>query len=118
MAYDENLATRARSLLKGKRAIVEKKMFGGLAFLSNGKMFGGILGNQLVVRVGPQGYEAALKQPHARTMDFTGKPMKGYVYVSPDGTKTAAQLRKWLATGMAVVGSFPTAKRILRPKRH
>ena len=62
-------------------------MFGGLAYLSNGKMFAGILKQNLVVRVGPEASDQALKVPHARPMDFTGRPMKGYIYVSPDGVK-------------------------------
>ncbi len=111
MAYDERLAERARVLLKGERALVEKKMFGGLAYLSNGKMFAGILHEDLVVRVGPENNDAALKEPHTRPMDFTGKPMNGYVYVSPNGTKTAGQLRAWLGKGLAFVTTLPAAKR-------
>ncbi len=111
MAYDEQLAGRVRALLKGQRALVEKKMFGGLAYLSNGKMFAGILKKDLVVRVGPNAYESALQESHTRPMDFTGQPMKGYIYVSPDGIKTAAQLRKWLARGRTFVASLPSAKR-------
>ena len=86
-------------------------MFGGLAYLSKGKMFAGILKDELVVRVGPEGNARALKEPHTRPMDFTGKPMKGYIYVSPAGTKTASQLRKWLRKGLVFVASLPSAKR-------
>lgn len=87
-------------------------MFGGLAYLSNGKMFAGILNNDLVVRVGAEGNDAAVQRPHTRPMDFTGRPMKGYVYVSPAGTKSAAQLRAWLARGQTFATSLPTAKRV------
>jgi len=111
MAYDEQLATRVRTFLKGQRAIVEKKMFGGLAYLSHGKMFAGILNNDLVVRVGPEANDAALKKPHTRPMDFTGRPMKGYIYVSPDGVRTAVQLRQWLVQGQQFVANLPPAKR-------
>ena len=111
MAYDEQFATRVRTLLKGQRAIVEKKMFGGLAYLSNGKMFAGILDSDLVVRVGPETNDEALKKPHTRPMDFTGRPMKGYIYVSPDGVNTPAQLRKWLVRGLTFVASLPPTKR-------
>ena len=111
MAYDEQLAARIRTLLTGQRALVEKKMFGGLAYLSNGKMFAGILKSDLVVRVGPEANDQALKEPHTRPMDFTGKPMKGYIYVSPDGTKTSAQLRKWLTMGLNFAASLPPVKR-------
>jgi TfoX/Sxy family transcriptional regulator of competence genes len=91
--------------------LVEKKMFGRLAYLLNGKMFAGILNKDLVVRVGPEGHEAALKASHTRPMDFTGRPVKGYVYVSPGGTKTAAQLRKWLIRELDFSASVPAAKR-------
>jgi TfoX/Sxy family transcriptional regulator of competence genes len=72
MAYDEQLAMRVRTLLKGQRVIVEKKMFGGLAYLSHRQMFAGILNSDLVVRVGPEANDAALKKPYTRPMDFTG----------------------------------------------
>jgi TfoX/Sxy family transcriptional regulator of competence genes len=111
MAYDEQLATRIRVLLEGERAVIEKKMFGGLAFMSHGKMFSGILSKDLVVRVGPEANDQVLKEPHTRPMDFTGRPMKGYVYVGPAGTNTAAQLRKWLTRGQTFVASLPPAKR-------
>jgi TfoX/Sxy family transcriptional regulator of competence genes len=118
MAYDERLAARVRTLLKGQRAIVEKKMFGGLAYLSRGRMFAGILKNDLVVRVGPEGNDAALKARHTRPMDFTGRPMNGYVYVGPDGTRTAAQLKAWLARGLTFASSVPATRRRRRTWRH
>lgn len=117
MAYDEQLAARVRVLLKGQRALVEKRMFGGLAYLSNGKMFAGILHSDLVVRVGPDANDEALKKPHTRPMDFTGRPMKGYIYVGPDGTKSAAQLRTWLTRGLDFVLGLPEAKRTVRLQR-
>ena len=75
------------------------------------KMFAGILKGDLVVRVGSEANDQALKEPHARPMDFTGRPMKGYIYVSPDGMKTAVQLRKWLTRGQTFVACLPPAKR-------
>nr|MBI3612777.1 TfoX/Sxy family protein [Nitrospirota bacterium] len=113
MAYDEQdeqLAARVRALLKGQPALIEKKMFGGLAYMSQGKMFAGILNRDLVVRVGPEANDTALTRPHTRPMDFTGRPMKGYIYVSPTGTKSPAQLRAWLARGQTFVASLPPAK--------
>lgn len=98
-------------MLKNQPALVEKKMFGGLAYMAHGKMFAGILKRDLVVRVGPEANDAALKRPHTKPMDFTGRPMKGYVYVSPDGTKSAAQLRNWLMKGLDFAASLPPAKR-------
>ena len=79
MSYDEKLARRIRKTLAATNDVVEKKMFGGLAFLLHGHMFCGIINEDLMVRVGPQQYEAALSQRHARPMDFTGRPLNGYV---------------------------------------
>jgi TfoX/Sxy family transcriptional regulator of competence genes len=115
MTYDKQLAARVRALVKGQRDLVEKNMFGGLAYLLEGKMFAGILNKDLVVRVGPEGSDAALKEPHTRPMDFTGRPMKGYIYVSPDGVKNAAQLRRWLSKGLDFVASFRA--RLTRKRR-
>jgi TfoX/Sxy family transcriptional regulator of competence genes len=111
MAYDEQLAARVRTMLKERPALAEKKMFGGLAYMSQGKMFAGILKSDLLVRVGPDANDNALKEPYTRPMDFTGRPMKGYIYVSPDGLKTPAQLRKWLIRGLAFLASLPPTKR-------
>lgn len=110
MAYDEKLAVRVRMILKGQCALVEKKMFGGLAYLSQGKMFAGILKRDLVVRVGPDANDEALKKAHTRPMDFTGRPMKGYIYVSPGGTKTAGQLQTWLTKGLDFAASLSAVK--------
>ncbi|MGH7221541.1 MAG: hypothetical protein ACREI1_14570 [Nitrospiraceae bacterium] len=74
-------------------------------------MFAGILKDDLVVRVGSEANDHALKEPHTRPMDFTGRPMKGYSYVSPDGMKTSVQLRKWLTRGQRFVACLPPAKR-------
>lgn len=117
MAYDEQLAARVRALLKGQRALTEKKMFGGLAYMSQGKMFAGILKDNLVVRVGPEANDKALKEPHTRPMDFTGRPMKGYIYVGPGGTMTEAQLRTWLTRGLTFVSDLPVAQRTVPRQR-
>ena len=85
MAYDETLADRVRAVLSGRPGLTEKKMFGGLSFLLHSSMACGIVKDELMVRVGPDGYDEALAQPHARLMDFTGRPMKGMVYVARDG---------------------------------
>ncbi len=85
MAYDEGLAERIREGLAEQRDVTEKKMFGGVAFMLRGSMFVGIVKEDLMVRVGAEAHEDALREPHARTMDFTGKPMRGYVYVAPPG---------------------------------
>ena len=107
MAYDETLAERVRTLLKRKRGISEKKMFGGLAFLVNGHMACGIIGDELMVRVGPEAYDAALKKPGARPMDFTGRPMKGMVYVRPRSIRAAPSLKAWVEQGLSYARSLP-----------
>ena len=95
MAYDEKAAARIRRLFAGRRDVVEKKMFGGLSFLVRDRMTLGLLGDDLVVRVAPEDNEEALARPHARPMDFTRRPMKGWIYVAPPGYATAAALRGW-----------------------
>ncbi|MBP9890815.1 MAG: TfoX/Sxy family protein [Planctomycetes bacterium] len=95
MAYDETLAARLKQAF-GKTKVVEKKMFGGLAMMLRGHMCCGIVGDKLMVRVGPEQYEAALKMKHAQPMTFTGKAMKGMVYVLPEGCNTAEKIVPWL----------------------
>jgi TfoX/Sxy family transcriptional regulator of competence genes len=107
MAFDEKLADRVRRALAGQRGIAEKKMFGGLAFMLRGNMCCGVLRDDLVLRVGPDAYVAELKRPHARVMDFTHKPMKGYIYVAPKGVATAAALRSRLAPAIRFVTALP-----------
>jgi hypothetical protein len=106
MAYDERLATRLRSALAGT-ATSERKMFGGLAFLINGNLCCGIVGHRLMVRVGPRGHDAALREPHCRPMDFTGKPMKGMVFVEPAGFATDSSLTAWVQLGVDFASSLP-----------
>ena len=107
MAYDEALAERIREKMKRRRGISEKKMFGGLCILVNGNMAFGIMGNELMVRVGPAAYEDALAQRHAREMDFTGRKMKGFVYVAPMGFHTEKALLGWIERGLKIARSKP-----------
>ena len=107
MAYDEGLAQRIREVLEDREDLSEKKMFGGLAFLLGGNMCVGVVKGELMLRVGPDRYEEALRQPHARKMDFTGRPMKGFVYVACDGFESDADLRCWVARGVHIAGSLP-----------
>ncbi len=106
MPYDEALANRVRIILPKKLKITEKKMFGGLCFLLNVKMCCGIEKSNLVVRVGPQKYEAALKSKKVRPMDFTGKPLKGFVYIDPKELRRKDQLRKWVHLGVTFARSL------------
>jgi len=106
MAYDERLARRVRTALRSRRGVTEKKMFGGLAFLAGSRMFCGIVKNDLMVRVGPERYAETLRKPHVRPMDFTGRPMKGYVFVEPAACKSAKALAAWLARGAEFVATL------------
>jgi TfoX/Sxy family transcriptional regulator of competence genes len=106
VAYDEGLAQRVREVLD-HQAVTEKKMFGGLCFLVGGHMAAGIVGGELMVRVGPDGYADALARPHAREMDFTGRAMKGMVYVSPEGLEDDGSLAGWVARGVGFAGALP-----------
>lgn len=110
VAYDEALAQRLRPRLSGVDGASEKKMFGGLCFLLDGHMVCGIVGDELMVRVGADAHEAALARPHARPMDFTGRPMKGMVYVAPDGFRDDAALDGWVEAGLAHARSLPPKK--------
>jgi TfoX/Sxy family transcriptional regulator of competence genes len=107
MAYDEALARRVREVIADKRGVTERKMFGGLAFMLRGNMFVGILERSLMARVGPANYERALASPGARQMDFTGKPMRGYVFVDEEGLKAAADLKRWVGLCADFVATFP-----------
>ena len=119
MAYDEQLANRIRQAFDGRKEFTERRMFGGLAFLHNGRMCCGIVGTDLMVRVPVEEFEAALRNRHARPMDFTGKPLRGFVYVSPPGRATAASLRLWLSRGelAAKNAAVDQARRRSRPKK-
>jgi TfoX/Sxy family transcriptional regulator of competence genes len=110
MSYDEKLAQRVRKILAARSDVAEKKMFGGLAFMLRGRMFCGVIKEDLVVRVGPHQHEVALQQPHARPMDFTGRPLTGYVYVAPAGYQSRSALEKWVQRGVAFVSKMPAAK--------
>jgi TfoX/Sxy family transcriptional regulator of competence genes len=107
MAYDQGLAQRIREALEEERGVTEKEMFGGIAFLLNGNMFVGIVHEDLMVRVGPEQHDAALGKPHARPMDFAGRPMKGYVYVAPEGVVADAALAAWVRLGLGFVSTLP-----------
>ncbi len=107
MSYDESIADRVRTALASRNDVIEKKMFGGLAFLVRGNMCCGVLGTDLVVRVGPAGYPAALKEPHAREMDFTGRALKGLVYVGKPGIRSDESLRRWIDRGLEFAASLP-----------
>lgn len=107
MAYDEILGDRIRTVLARRRGIVEKRMFGGLAFMLNGNMSVGVVDDKLMVRVGPKAFDEALERKFARPMDFTGRPMKGFVYVEAEGIRTDETLKTWVDRGVAFAKSLP-----------
>jgi TfoX/Sxy family transcriptional regulator of competence genes len=107
MTYSEERADRIRKVFTGVEGVTERKMFGGLSFMFRGNMCCGIANDDLVVRIGPDGYEDALEQPHARLMDFTGRPLKGMVYVAPAGYETDEALAEWTGRGLEFARSLP-----------
>lgn len=123
MAYDEGLAERIRGVLEDVPGVSEKRMFGGIAFLVRGNMGVGIVQEKLMVRVGPDSYGRMLRERHVRRMDFTGRPMKGFVYVVPAGYESDEGLARWVEAGVAHATSLPAkvpgepkARRPARPK--
>ena len=117
MAYDDALANRVRRLFGSRRDITERRMFGGLTFLLRGHMCCGIVGHDLMVRVSRDEYHAMIRTPHVRPMDFTGKPLRGFVYVAPPGVRTASALRRWLTRGERVAHEKATAQPTPRRRR-
>ena len=107
MAFDEGLAQRIREHFKDRNDVEEKKMFGGLCFMLSNHMCCGIVKDKLMARVGPDNYQQCLARKHAYKMDFTGKAMKGMVYVAPQGIASDTQLAKWLMTCSDFVDSLP-----------
>jgi hypothetical protein len=107
MAFDEGLAERIRGVLQERSDVSEKRMFGGLAFLVRGHMGVGIVQDKLMIRVGPEDYDAVLRERHARKMDFTGRPMKGFVYVVPKGYESDRDLERWVGLGAGYATSLP-----------
>jgi hypothetical protein len=101
MAYDEGLAQRVREIMEERPDFLEKKLFGGLCFLLGGNMACGIVRDELIVRVGPDAYEASLIRPHVRKFDLTGKAMRGWVMVSSEGYESDEDLLAWLQKGIA-----------------
>lgn len=107
MAYDEDLTDRIRTLLKRRKGVAERRMFGGIAFLVNGNMSCGVNGSDLMVRVGPDAYEQALGEKGARPMDFTGRPLRGMVFVGRRSVGSDANLRRWVDRGVRFARSLP-----------
>ncbi len=107
MSYDELLAARIHIAISPQPNLEEMKMFGGIGFLANGNLACGVVKNDLIVRVGAQAYAEALSHPHVRVFDMTGRPMKGWVVVEPEGCATESDLKAWLERGLAFALSLP-----------
>jgi TfoX/Sxy family transcriptional regulator of competence genes len=107
MPYDEPLAERIQALLGKRRGVTEKRMFGGLAFMLDGNMCCGVMKDRIMLRLGPEGVQLALKQAHTEPMDFTGKPMKSMVYVRPEGYESDADLARWVETAVRFAKTLP-----------
>ena len=106
MAYDERLAARVRALLASRADVGKRKMFGGLTFMVGGNMCCGVNGKELIVRLDPGHEDDALARSHARPMDLTGRRMRGFITVHPDGL-TGSQLHRWVHEAVARAGSLP-----------
>ena len=106
MTYDEGLAERIREIFDDRRDVTEQRMFGGLAFMIRGHMTVGIVKQDLMVRVGPEVHAGLLRQKHVRPMDFTGKPMTGFLFVGPAGYESDEDLKKWVEHGLAFTSTL------------
>lgn len=111
MAYDEALAERIRGELAQRDDVSEQKMFGGIAFMIGDRMAVGVVHDDLMVRVGPDAHDDAVARAHVRPMDFTGRPMRGMVYVAPAGVVEDAHLAQWVEAGAAFAASQPPKQR-------
>ena len=107
MAFDEKLAERIRNRLGKRAGLMEKKMFGGIAFLLNGNMCCGVHKEDMIVRLDPEQTEKALSERHARAFDLTGRPMKGWLLVAGEGVVTDAALGMWIDVATSYAGSLP-----------
>jgi TfoX/Sxy family transcriptional regulator of competence genes len=107
MAFDETLADRVRDVLAARADLTERKMFGGIAFMVGGNMAVGVIDDDLMVRLDPTDAEQALNEPHTRPMDFTGRPMKGMLFVNSEGTATDEDLTGWVDAGADFAASLP-----------
>ena len=106
MAYDSGTAERLRGLFAGRTDVAEKRMVGGLSFMVNGNMCCGVNGSALMVRLGQQGSEQALAEPHVRPLEMGGRRMRGFVLVDPDGFSSDAALTAWVQRGLDFVGTL------------
>jgi TfoX/Sxy family transcriptional regulator of competence genes len=107
MAFSEPLAQRIRQRLARRKNVDEKKMFGGIVFFLNGNMLVGVWKNSLIVRLGQDQQDEALREPHVRVFDITGRPMRNWVLVEPGGSENDDQLKGWIDRAMKFVKALP-----------
>jgi TfoX/Sxy family transcriptional regulator of competence genes len=107
MAFSEELAERIRQQLAWRKGVEEKKMFGGVGFLLNGNLLVGVWKESLIVRLGPEEGDEALKEPHVSEFNITGRSMKGWVLVAPEGVENDDQLSGWVQRAVKFVGKLP-----------
>ncbi|MFV1961744.1 MAG: TfoX/Sxy family protein [Acidimicrobiia bacterium] len=107
MAYSETLADEIRARIGGRGDVVEKQMFGGIAFMVTGNMAVGVSGDELMVRVGKEAHDEAVSLPGARIFDKSGRPMRGWLAVAPEGFVTDADFDVWIQRGITFAESLP-----------
>lgn len=108
MAYSEELAERIREVIELRPGVTERKMFGGIAWMVNGNMACGVIGEDLMVRLDREDAEAAQAEEHVGPMDLTGRPMRGFVVVGADGVQDDAELGRWVEAGADFAESLPS----------
>lgn len=111
MAFNEDVAERIRQALARKKGIEEKKMFGCICFLINGNALAGVWKDRLIARLGPDEGEAALREPHVRAFDITGRAMRNWVAVEPEGIEDDDQLKDWIQRAVKFVGALPAKEK-------
>jgi TfoX/Sxy family transcriptional regulator of competence genes len=117
MAYNPRLLERVRSILSQRADVVEKKMFGGVAFMVRGNMACGPHGDSLIVRIGPEAAARAMSEPHVKPMMFTGKALKPFATIEPSGIETDEQLRRWVEMAAAYAASLPPKRTRSKPAK-
>ena len=111
MAYDEQLADRVRDLISAHGEVSEREMFGGVGFMVAGRMAVGVIGEELVVRLHPEEAKQALGEDGVREFDFTGRPMKGWIFAAREATSSDDQLAEWVEAGAGYAASLPAKRK-------